>query len=132
MYAESTPIHDFLNAAAAKQPIPGGGSVTALVGALAASMGEMVLNYSIGKKNLAAHEPQLRESLSEFTRARSVLIRLMQEDQSAYEAISALRKLPSQDPTRQSQSPATLLACIRVPEAIAATALAILELADRL
>ena len=41
---------------------PGGGSVAALAGALAAAMGEMVLNYSIGKKDLAAHEPVLREA----------------------------------------------------------------------
>ena len=53
-------LNDFLNAAAAKQPAPGGGSVAALAGALAASMGEMVLNYSVGKKSLVAHEPELR------------------------------------------------------------------------
>ena len=41
MYTDSTPIGDFLDATAAKQPIPGGGSVAALVGALAAAIGEM-------------------------------------------------------------------------------------------
>jgi methenyltetrahydrofolate cyclohydrolase len=132
MYDSSTTIHDFLQAAAARQPIPGGGSVTALVGALAASMGEMVLNYSIGKKNLAPHESELRSALSEFTRARVILLRLMQEDQAAYEAIAALRKLPPDSPQRQSQYAEMLNACIRVPEAVAATALAVLELCDRL
>ena len=57
-------LNDFLTALAAKQPAPGGGSVAALAGALAAAMGEMVLNYSIGKKDLAAHEPTLRAALS--------------------------------------------------------------------
>ena len=60
MYDATTPIGDFLNAAAAKQPAPGGGSVAALAGALAAAMGEMVLNYTVGKKNLAQHEPELK------------------------------------------------------------------------
>ena len=57
MFDASTSLDSFLTAAAAKKPTPGGGSVTALVGALAASMGEMVLNYSIGKKDLAAYAP---------------------------------------------------------------------------
>ena len=63
---EST-IGAFLNAAAARQPAPGGGSVTALAGALAAAMGEMVLNYSVGKKDLAAHQDELKTVLAEFT-----------------------------------------------------------------
>ena len=77
-------IDRFLDATASKQPAPGGGSVTALVGALSAAMGEMVLNYSAGKKELAKHEPELRAALSEFTRARSVLAELMLEDQAAF------------------------------------------------
>lgn len=106
--------------------------MTALVGALAASMGEMVLNYSVGKKNLAKHEPALRTALAEFTRARQVMLQLMAEDQAAYEAVTALRKLPEDSPQRQAEFAPTLMACIRVPEAMAAAAAAVLELADRL
>src|SRR3954465_1046993 len=77
MYDATTPIDQFLNAAAAKQPAPGGGSVTALVGALAASMGEMTVNYSVGKKGLEEHQDELRAALAELTRARAVLLALM-------------------------------------------------------
>src|SRR6476661_2817387 len=90
----TTSIESFLTAAAAKQPAPGGGSVTALAGALAASMGEMVLNYSVGKKNLAEHEPELKTGLAEFTRARGLLVQLMNEDQLAFESLTAAKKLP--------------------------------------
>jgi formiminotetrahydrofolate cyclodeaminase len=48
MYDAETTIHDFVQDASAKQPTPGGGAVAALTGALAASMGEMVLIYSVG------------------------------------------------------------------------------------
>lgn len=132
MYDASQSISAFLDAAAAKQPAPGGGSVTALVGALAASMGEMVLNYSVGKKSLAAHEPVLREGLAEMNRARQILVELMIEDQQAYEAVTALRKLPDDSPERQRDYAPTLLACIRIPEAMAATGVAILNLCDGL
>lgn len=131
MFDQSTSIGDFLHAAAAKQPTPGGGSIAALVGALAASMGEMTLNYSIGKKGLEAFQGELKPALAELTRARNLLLQLMVEDQLAYEAISAIRKLPESDPARAARFNAALLACIRIPEAMAATSVAILELTDR-
>jgi formiminotetrahydrofolate cyclodeaminase len=132
MYDAKTTIGDFLNAAAAKQPAPGGGSVAALAGALAAAMGEMVLNYSVGKKSLAAHEPELKEALAELTRARGLLLQLMVEDQQAYESLTEAKKLPESSPTRQKDFDVALLASIRVPQALGATALAILQLADGL
>ena len=132
MYDHNTTIHDFLNATAAKQPTPGGGSVTALAGALAAAMGEMVLHYSVGKKDLAAHQDDLKTGLAELTRARALLLGLMVEDQVAYEALTAARKLPASAPNRQNELDVALLACIRIPQAMGATALAILAEADRL
>src|SRR5688500_15906999 len=131
MFDQSTRIGEFLDAAASKQPTPGGGSVTALVGALAASMGEMTINYSIGRKGHEAFEDELRPVLAELTRARGLLLRLMVEDQAAYEAMTAARKRPQGDPDRQSQFDVALLACIRVPQAMAATAVAVLQVADR-
>ena len=105
--------------------------MTALAGALAAAMGEMVLNYSVGKRGLEAHQAELRAALAELHRARRVMIELMAEDQSAYQALSTARKLPSDSADWRGQFPAALLASIRTPEAIAATALAVLELCDR-
>lgn len=124
-------IEEFLTATAAKQPTPGGGSVAALAGALAAAIGEMVLSYSIGKKDLAAVEDQLKPVAHELQRARELLLQLMVEDQAAYAALTAIRKLPQNSPERADRMPAALLTCIRGPQAIGATAVAILELCDR-
>jgi formiminotetrahydrofolate cyclodeaminase len=132
MFDENTPLGAFLDAAAARQPTPGGGSVTALVGALAASMGEMTLNYSVGKKGFEAYQDELAPALAEMTKARQVLVRLMAEDQGVFSAMTAARKLPEGDPQRATRFDAALLACIRVPEAMAATAVEILERVDRI
>jgi formiminotetrahydrofolate cyclodeaminase len=132
VYDDRTAISEFLSATAAKQPTPGGGSVTALAGALAAAIGEMVLSYSVGKKSLAQFEPELRAGSSELSRARALLLGLMVEDQVAYEALTAARKLPESNVDRQKHFDAALVACIRVPQAMGATALAILAEADRL
>jgi formiminotetrahydrofolate cyclodeaminase len=131
-FGPETSLAEFLNAAAARQPTPGGGSITALVGALAASMGEMTINYSVGKKGLEAYQAELKPALAELTRARQLLIQLMSEDQAAFETVTAARKLPEIDPQRQGRFDAALLACIRIPEAMAATAVAILEVVDRI
>jgi formiminotetrahydrofolate cyclodeaminase len=61
-----------------------------------------------------------------------LLIQLMGEDQAAFETVTAARKLPMDDPQRAGRFDAALLACIRIPEAMTATAVAILEVVDRI
>src|SRR3954467_14467410 len=103
MIDQSSTIQQFLEATAARQPAPGGGAVTALAGALAAAIGEMVLNYSVGKKGLEARQDDLRAVVAELTRARSVMLELMIEDQAAYGALTAARKLPEGSPDRTGE-----------------------------
>lgn len=130
MYDPSTPIQQFLDAAAAKQPAPGGGSVTALVGALASAIGEMTLNYSVGRKGLEAYQGELVPALAELNRARKLMLKLMVEDQSAYAGLTAARKLPADAPGRDKRIADALTASIRAPQAMAAAAVAILGLCD--
>ena len=131
-YDRKTSIEEFLNATAAKQPTPGGGAVTALVGALSAAVGEMVLNYSIGKKDLEAFQDELKPAVEELHRARMLMLQLMVEDAAAYEVLSSLRKLPKDSKERLDKYPVALLTCIRVPQSMAATAVKIIELCDRM
>ena len=127
----TTTIIKFLDAAAARQPTPGGGSVTALAGALAASMAEMVLNYSLNRKTPGPHDKDLEAGLSECHRARELLLGLMNEDQIAFEAMTEARKMPPGQ-SRDEALNAAIVACIRVPQTVGATALAVLDSADRL
>ena len=60
------------------------------------------------------------------------MLQLMVEDQLAYEAMLALRKTARDSAARKEKWAPTLLACIRAPQAMAATAVAILHLCDRL
>ena len=132
MTGRKASVEQFLHDSAGKQPTPGGGSVAALVGALSAAMGEMVLNYSVNKKGLEAFKGEMDPALQELNRARAVLTEMMEEDQAAYEAMSAARRLPETDPSRQKEFDIALLAGIRIPETIAATSVAVLEVADRM
>ena len=132
MYDSSTTIGEFLNATAAKQPAPGGGSVAALAGAMAAAIGEMSLNYSVARKaNSPETEGILRQTLLQLTRARELMLELMREDQIAYDAFTAARKMPADAAGRETQVNVALLACVRIPQTLAACGLAILEIVDR-
>ncbi len=129
-YDLSTSIGEFLSAAASKQPIPGGGSIAALAGALGASMGEMVVNYSVGKKSLAAHQPQLEAALVQFHKARMMLLELMVEDQLAYQALTDAKKAPEGSPQRAAVVELSI-SCVSIPLTVAATAVAIIELSEK-
>ncbi len=130
MYDRGTTIDSFLTATALKQPTPGGGSVAALAGGLSSAIGQMVISYSIGKKDLQPFEAELKHAAHEFEQAREVLLRLMVEDQEAYAEWTGLRKLPEDSPERRERLPAAVIACVRVPQAVGATATAILKLCD--
>jgi methenyltetrahydrofolate cyclohydrolase len=130
LHDQTTSIEKFLEAAAAKQPTPGGGSVAALAGALAASMGEMVVNYSVGKKGLEAHAPKLKQTLGKFHKARKEMLKLMRTDQSSYEMLTSAKKTSADDPERESKIAVATLYCITSPDLIAVRATEIIRLAD--
>jgi formiminotetrahydrofolate cyclodeaminase len=129
MLDASTPIDQFLAATASKQPTPGGGAVAALCGATAAAIGEMVLNYSIGRKATPHLDPQLKPILDELTRARAMMLELMAEDQDAYGEFNAIKK-EAESADKAVRLSVALDRSVAVPRAIAATAMSILDLAD--
>jgi formiminotetrahydrofolate cyclodeaminase len=129
MLGPTTTIQNFIEAVASRQPTPGGGSVAALAGAMGAAMGEMVLNYSVGQKGSEGHEQTLEVALGELHRARGMMLQWMSEDQSAYEALTAARKLPASAGNRPGEIAAASRLCIEIPQAVATTAMEIVSLA---
>jgi glutamate formiminotransferase/formiminotetrahydrofolate cyclodeaminase len=87
----------FLEAVAAPSATPGGGSVSAFAGALAAALGQMVAGLSRKKKSQAAHTDQLSEALDELRRTSEHLAKAIDRDAASYDAVSAAFKLPQGD-----------------------------------
>ena len=58
-------IKDFLAETASNAPVPGGGSISALNGAIATALTEMVANLTIGKKKYADVEGQMKTIATE-------------------------------------------------------------------
>ena len=90
----------FLDALGSRSPVPGGGGVSALVGALAASLGHMVCEYTVGKKRYAEHEDEVRTVMASLSRLTHELQGLVDEDARAYSLVSAAYALRKDDPAR--------------------------------
>jgi formiminotetrahydrofolate cyclodeaminase len=125
-------VTEFVKGTGARQPTPGGGSVAALAGALAASLAAMALRYTVGKKAYAAYETELTAALSQFDTAAALLQELIAEDVAAYEALSQMLKLPEAARLAHPDYTSTVVAAIRAPETTGAIALSILTLASTL
>jgi glutamate formiminotransferase / formiminotetrahydrofolate cyclodeaminase len=84
----------FLEAVAAPTATPGGGSVSALAGALAASLGQMVAGLSRKKKSQAAYADRLSTELDSLRRIADLLAEAIDRDAASYDAVMAALKLP--------------------------------------
>ena len=93
----------FLDAVAAPTAAPGGGSVSAFAGALAASLGQMVAGLSRKKKSQAAHADQLSTALEEMRRAADELAKAIDRDAASYDAVLAALKFPHGDAQEKKQ-----------------------------
>jgi glutamate formiminotransferase/formiminotetrahydrofolate cyclodeaminase len=84
----------FLDAVAAPSATPGGGSVSAYVGAMAAALGQMVAGLSRKKKSQAAHVDKLSEQLNEMRKTADELTEAIDRDAASYDAVMTAFKLP--------------------------------------
>lgn len=109
------PLKEFVTRLASADPTPGGGAAAALAGTLAAALGKMVCELTLGRAKFAAVEPQIlaiRESLSH---AGDMLAVLMDEDALAYGALAAALKLDRADPARPARIAETAIIAAAVP-----------------
>lgn len=70
-------------------PAPGGGSVAALCGSLAASLGSMVMNLTFGKKGYTQHNKEANELAKNFQLRKVELLNLINADTDAFNIMMA-------------------------------------------
>jgi glutamate formiminotransferase / formiminotetrahydrofolate cyclodeaminase len=89
-------VSGFLAAVASSNPVPGGGSVAAHAGALAAALAQMVAGLTIGKKKYAGIEGEMKESALKAVSLANTLSGLVKRDADAYALVSEAYKLPKE------------------------------------
>lgn len=123
-------VRQFLAATASKQPTPGGGSVAALAGALAASLAEMALQYTVGRKQFETVQGELATAIDKLRKAGGLMQDLVKEDMAAYASLSEVLKIPQDKRTEDPRYLPAVVAAIRAPESIGGLAFHILQLCD--
>lgn len=88
------PVTQFLDELASSAATPGGGSAAAIMGALGAALVSMVCNLTIGKKNYAEVEPEMRSVLHDAEALRQRLADMVAEDIAAFDGLMAAYGLP--------------------------------------
>jgi formiminotetrahydrofolate cyclodeaminase len=91
-------LNGFVAEVASSAPVPGGGSVVALTGSLAAALAQMVAGLTIGRKKYVAVEAEMKEIALRAAHLVRRLAELKNEDAAAYTLVSDAYKLPKESP----------------------------------
>jgi len=126
-------LSGFVAGVASSNPVPGGGSVAAHAGALAAALAQMVAGLTIGKKKYVAVEGEMKEAALNAAALGNQLSALVQRDADAYAQVSEAYKLPKEPAAaaaRRSEAvTSALLKAAEIPLETARAAVRVAELA---
>ncbi|MBR8704039.1 cyclodeaminase/cyclohydrolase family protein [Porphyromonas levii] len=86
----------FSDVTAGSDPVPGGGSVSALAGAISASLAKMVANLTIGRKKYAEVESEMMEVATKAEEIRQSLLNAIDRDSDAYNLVAEAFKMPKE------------------------------------
>jgi glutamate formiminotransferase/formiminotetrahydrofolate cyclodeaminase len=124
---------EFIDAVAANTPAPGGGSVAALAGALAAALAAMVGRLTVGKKKYVGVQAEMEALIEQGDVLRSRLTDAVALDSHAFDQVMAAHRLARQTDaekaTRQDAIQAATRQAALVPLGVARDALAAMRLA---
>ena len=87
-------IDEFVERLGSAEPVPGGGSASAIAAALGASLVRMVASLSIGRPKFAEHEELLGWALDSGQELAQRFLALADEDAAAFAEFAAALKMP--------------------------------------
>ena len=121
-------LGDFVDALASAEPVPGGGSASAVAASLGAALVAMVASLS-DRPKYADHADLHRRSMETGRRLAKELLDLADDDSVAYAGFAAAMKMPRDDDAQRAARAAALQAAARrAAEVPLATVEACLEL----
>lgn len=133
---DDLPIKSFLEKVASGEPVPGGGSVSALCGALSSALSEMVARLTTGKTNDEALDLKMGQAIEATSRMRKKLVENIDRDSDAYDAVMKAYKMAKEtDEEKRSRQYAiqeALKEAARVPLLVADLGIRLLDLAESL
>ncbi len=129
-------VRDLTERLASRAPTPGGGSASALGGALAAALVEMVCELTAGRAGYDAVDPIARQIRTAAGELRIALLDAAEEDAAAYDRVADARRLPRETDEERTARTAAIaeasVAATEVPLRVMRLAVDVLDLASRM
>ncbi len=129
-------IYDYLDVLASKAPVPGGGGASALGGALAAALGQMVGNLTVGKKRYADVEEEMQGYLCALNICQMEMTALADKDAQVFAPLAAAYGLPAETEEQKAEKDRVmeenLLAASLVPLQIMEKAVGMMGVLDEM
>ncbi len=127
-------LNAFLDRTASSDPVPGGGSISALAAASAAGLVEMVANLTSGGKGFEATKTEMKEISGKAAVFRKKISGCIDLDSEAYNQVILSYKMPKNNEaeakTRTRAIQAALKHAAEVPLRVASETLKLMTLAE--
>ncbi len=120
MFVEKS-VREFVNETASSAPVPGGGGVSALVGALGIALGDMVGELTTGKKKYADVEEDIKRLMKEAQSLKEEFLKLVDADAEAFAPLARAYGMPKDEPGRDEIMEDALRTAASVPLEIVRT-----------
>lgn len=104
---------DFVQVLSSKEPVPGGGGASALVGAVGTALGGMVGSLTVGKKKYKDVEGDIRGMMEESRQLQSHLLELVQQDAEAFAPLAKAYGMPKETAAQQEEKAKVLEAALK-------------------
>lgn len=105
---------EFVSQLSSKAPVPGGGGVAALTGALGTALGGMVCSLTTGKKKYAAYEEDIQRILRQTGELQQKLLELIDKDAENFYPLSKAYGMPKETEEEKALKEETLQKCFKV------------------
>jgi formiminotetrahydrofolate cyclodeaminase len=111
-FAEKSCV-DFITVLASKEPVPGGGGASAMVGAIGAALGNMVGSLTVGKKKYAVVEADIIRLKKDSDRLQADFLALVQKDAEVFEPLSKAYGMPRETDAEKAEKTRVMEAALK-------------------
>lgn len=107
-------VKGLLEKTAGNDPVPGGGSISALNGALASALAEMVANLTMGRKKYEDKQELMERIAAQFAYLQKGFVTDIDADSDAYNKVFDAFKLPKDTDEEKSERSKAIQAATRI------------------
>ncbi len=104
---------EFVEVLASKEPVPGGGGASALVGAIGMALGNMVGSLTVGKKKYADVQEDILSLKAQADTLQDALLELVRRDAEVFEPLSRAYGMPKETEEQKQEKERVMEAALK-------------------